>query len=149
MPPATCHNLRPPSTFQRQRTCNLWDADYPTWLETQRRMKLATSSASSLLEDDEYKYVVSCRNTNNILLALLVADPQECNAIIVVCALTLSSKMLVRREKQHPHPRHPRHREGVGAMQCGSGGGTYVTALIQMLCVLKERYQSCSGVLLF
>ncbi len=72
-----------------------WDADYPTSLETQRRIKLAASSASSLLDDDEDEYDITCRNANDVLLALLDADPRECNAVIVVCTLTLSSKMLV------------------------------------------------------
>ena len=89
-------------------------ADYPTSLETQRRIKLAASSASSSLDDDDDKYDVACCNcnANDVLLALLDADPRECNAVIVVYALTLSSKMLVRREKRHPHPHHPRQREG-------------------------------------
>jgi hypothetical protein len=95
MPPATCCNLRPPSTVRRRRTCNLWDADYPTSLETQRRIKLAASSVSSSLDDDKDEYDVACRNANDVLLELLDADPRECNAVIVVCALTLSSKMLV------------------------------------------------------
>jgi hypothetical protein len=96
MPPATCRNHRPPSTVRQRRTCDPWDADYPTLLETQRCIKLAASSASSLLDDDEDKYDVACRNANDVLLALLDANPRECNAVIVVCALTLSSKMLVR-----------------------------------------------------
>jgi hypothetical protein len=97
MPPTTCRNLRPPSTVRQRRTCDPWDANYPTSLETQRRIKLAASSASASLslEDDEDEYDVACRNANNVLLALLDANPQECNAVIVVCALTLSSKMLV------------------------------------------------------
>jgi hypothetical protein len=97
MPPATCRNLRPPSTVRRRRTCNPWDANYPTSLKTQRRIKLAASSASAslLLDNDEDEYNIACRNANNVLLALLDADPRECNAVIVVCALTLSSKMLV------------------------------------------------------
>jgi hypothetical protein len=99
MPPATCRNLRPPSTVRRRRTCDPWDADYQTSLETQLHMKLAASSASSSLDDDEDKYDVACRNANNVLLVLLDADPRECNAVIVVCALTLSSKMLVQQEK--------------------------------------------------
>jgi hypothetical protein len=103
MPPATCRNLRPPSTIQRRRTCDPWDADYPTSLETQRRIKLAALSALLSLDNDKDEYDVACRNENNVLSALLDADPWECNAIIVVCALTLSSKMLVRREKRHPH----------------------------------------------
>jgi hypothetical protein len=70
------------------------------------------------LDDDEDKYDVPCCNCNenNVLLALLNADPRECNAVIVACALTLSSKMPVRREKRHPLPHHPRQWEGVGAM---------------------------------
>jgi hypothetical protein len=151
MPPATCRNLCPPSTVRRRQTCDPWDANYPTLLKTQRRIKLAASSASASLslDDDGDKYDVPCRNANNVLLALLDADPRECNAVIVVCALTLSSKMLVRREKQHPHPHHPRHREGVGGMQRGSGGRTYVTSLIRTLRVLDERYTSRYGALSF
>jgi hypothetical protein len=149
MPPATCCNLRPPSTVRRQRTCDPWDANYPTSLETQRRIKLAASSASLSLDDDKDEYNVACRNANDVLLALLDTNPRECNAIIVVCALTLSSKMLVRREKRHPHPHHPRHREGVGVMRHGGGGRTYVTSLIQTLRVLDERYASRSGALSF
>ena len=95
MPPATCRNLRPPSTVRRRRTCDPWDANYPTSLETQRCIKLAALSALSSLDDDEDKYNVACRNANGVLWALLDADPRECNAVIVVCALTLSSKMLV------------------------------------------------------
>ncbi len=64
-------------------------------LEMQRRIKLAASSASSSLDDDEDEYDVACRIMNNVLLALLDTDPRECNAVIVVCVLTLSSKMLV------------------------------------------------------
>jgi hypothetical protein len=149
MPPATCRNLRPPCTVRRRRTCDPWDADYPTLLETQRRIKLAASSASSSLDDDEDEYDVACRNANDVLLALLDADPRECKAVIVVCALTLSSKMLVRQEKRHPHPHHPRHREGVGAMRRGGGGRPYVTSLIRTLRVLDERYASRSGALSF
>jgi hypothetical protein len=95
MPPATCRNLRPPSTVRRRRTRDPWDANYPTSLETQRRIKLAALSASSSLDDDEDEYDVACCNANDLLLALLNANPRECNAVIVVCALTLSSKMLV------------------------------------------------------
>ena len=138
MPPATCRNLCPPSTFQWQRMCNPWDADYPMLLKTQRCINLAASSASSLSNDDEDKYDVACCNTNDVLLVLLNADPRECNAVIVVCALTLSSKMLVRQEKRHPHPCHPQHREGVGAMRRGGGGGMYVTLLIWTLHVLDK-----------
>jgi hypothetical protein len=63
----------------------------------QRRIKLAASSALSSLDDDDDKYDVACCNcnANDVLLALLDADPRECNTVIVVCALTLSSKMLV------------------------------------------------------
>jgi hypothetical protein len=149
MPPATCRNLCPPSTIRRQRTCNPWDANYPTLLKMQRRIKLAASSASLLLDDKEDEYHVACRNANDVLLALLDADPRECNAVIVVCALTMSSKMLVRREKRHPHPHHPRHREGVGAMRRGGGGRTYMTSLIRTLRVLDKRYASRSGALSF
>ena len=95
MLPATCRNLRPPSTVRRRRTCNPWDANYPTSLKTQRRIKLTASSALLSLDDDEDEYDVACRNANDKLLALLDANPRECNAVIVVCALTLSSKMLV------------------------------------------------------
>ncbi len=95
MPPATCRNLRSPSTVRRWRTCDLWDANYPTSLETQRRIKLAASSVLLSLDDNEDEYNVACCNANNVLLALLDANPWECNAVIVVCALTLSSKMLV------------------------------------------------------
>ncbi len=149
MLPATCCNLRPPSTVRWQQTCNPWDADYPTSLETQRRIKLAALSALLSLDNDEDKYDVASRNANNVLLALLVADPLECNAVIVVCALTLSSKMLVRQEKRHPHPHHPRHQEGVGAMRRGGRGRTYMTSLIQTLRVLDKRYASRSGALSF
>jgi hypothetical protein len=76
-------------------------------LETQRRIKLAALSLLSLLDDDKDKYDVACCNANDVLLVLLDADPRECNAVIVVCTLTLSSKMLVRREKRHPHPHNP------------------------------------------
>ncbi len=149
MPPATCRNLCSPSTVRRRRTCDPWDANYPTSLKTQRCIKLAALSSLSLLDDDEDKYDVACCNANNVLLASLDADPRECNAVIVVCALTLSSKMLVRREKQHPHPHHPQHWEGVGAMRRGGGGRTYVTLLIRTLWLLDERYALRSGALSF
>jgi hypothetical protein len=149
MPPATCRNLCPLSTIRRRQMCDPWDADYPTLLETQRRIKLAALSALSSLDNDKDEYDVACRNANDVLLALLDADPRECNAVIVVCALTLSSKMLVRQEKRHPHPHHPRHREGVGTMRRGGGGRTYVTSLIQTLRVLDEQYVSRSGALSF
>ena len=110
-------NLCPPSTVRRRRTCDPWDADYPTSLETQRRIKLVhhlrrrrwTTTTTNTTSH------VATATANNVLLALLDADPWECNAVIMVCALSLSSKMLVRREKQHPHPHHPRQWEGVGA----------------------------------
>jgi hypothetical protein len=149
MPPATCRNLRPPSTVRWRRTCDPWDANYPTSLETQRRIKLAASSALLSLDDDEDEHDVACCNANDVLLTLLDADPRECNAVIVVCALTLSSKMLVRREKRHHHPHHPRHWEGVGGMQCGGGGRTYVTSLIRTLRILDKQYASRSGALSF
>jgi hypothetical protein len=118
-------------------------------LKTQCRVKLAASSVSSLLDKDKDKYNVACCNTNDVLLALLDANPRECNAVIVVCTLTLSSKMLVQQEKRHPHPRHPQHREGVGVMQRSGGGGKYVTSLIRTLCVLDKQYASHSGALSF
>ena len=71
-----------------------WDADYRTSLETQRKIKLAATASSSSYHNgngDDTDDDVSCRNANDILMALLDADPRKCNAANVVCALTLSS----------------------------------------------------------
>ena len=68
-----------------------WDADYASSLETQRRIKLSAETRSSPPSSSP-----SAR-ANSVLRAFLDADPRECNAANVVCALTLSSKLLGRR----------------------------------------------------
>ncbi|KAL9183967.1 hypothetical protein ACHAXT_002053 [Thalassiosira profunda] len=65
-----------------------WDADYHTSVQTQRRIQAAARSNG---------HHDSVTTAQAVLDTLLDAPPEECNAANVVCALTLSSKVLGRR----------------------------------------------------
>ena len=63
-----------------------WNADYTTSLRTQKRIQ---ASARGLPNGSSNVHIA-----NNVLQTLLSTSPLECNAANIVCALTLSSKVL-------------------------------------------------------
>ena len=76
-----------------------WNANYNTSLRTQRRIQSASKSNYRLGGEEK---------AQAILQTLLSSSPNECNAANIVCALTLSSKVLPRRRTTiSPSPSFP------------------------------------------
>ncbi len=81
------------TTTTVRRRQDPWDADYALSLEMQRIIKLvalASSSSSRSPRDGDPS------GADAVLRALLDANPRSCNAANILCALTLSLRLLGR-----------------------------------------------------
>ena len=77
--------------------CEPWHAEYATSLETQERIKQSATQQQG------------SSSATAVLRTLLTTPPTLCNAANVVCALTLSSKLLLRSDRgYHRQGRHYR-----------------------------------------